>query len=132
MSGSCHLDRALNVEVGFEWQIFIIFIFFNCGWILQFGAHSRYYRGALTQKISVLGVCNTFRSDFHVGWKNKNKYSTLNSSFNTLSKWHEPDIRPNSCRSKAKLLQEAMFLIIIFTYLSGKWQWSDQKASPLS
>ena len=34
----------------------------------------------------------TFRFDFHVGWKNQNKHSTLNSSFDTLLKWHEPDI----------------------------------------
>ena len=41
MSDSCHLDRALNVEIGFECQIFVIVIFFNCGQVLQFGAHSR-------------------------------------------------------------------------------------------
>lgn len=93
MSGSCHLDRASNVEIGVECQIFVIVIFFNCGRVLQFGAHSRYYKGALTQKRSFLVICTTFRSDFHVGWKNQNKHSTLNSSFDTLSKWHEPDIR---------------------------------------
>ena len=62
MSGSCHLDRASNVKIGVECQIFVIVIFFNCGQVLQFGAHSRYYKGALTQKI-----CTTFRYDFHVG-----------------------------------------------------------------
>ena len=31
MSGSCHLDRASNVEIGVECQIFVIVIFFNCG-----------------------------------------------------------------------------------------------------
>ena len=30
MSGSCHLDRASNVEIGVECQIFAIVIFFNC------------------------------------------------------------------------------------------------------
>ena len=45
MSGSCHLDRASNVEIGVECQIFVIVIFFNCGRVLQFGAHSRYYIG---------------------------------------------------------------------------------------
>ena len=50
MSGSCHLDRALNVKVGVECQIFFIVIFFNCDWVLQFGANSRYYKGALTKK----------------------------------------------------------------------------------
>ena len=40
MSGSCHLDRALNVEIGIECQIFVIAIFFNCGLVLQFGALS--------------------------------------------------------------------------------------------
>ena len=37
-----------------------------------------------------LVICTTFRSDFHVGWKNKNKHSTLNSTFVALAKWHEP------------------------------------------
>ena len=27
MSGSCHLDRALNFEIGVECQIFVIVIF---------------------------------------------------------------------------------------------------------
>jgi hypothetical protein len=40
MSGSCHLDRASNVEIDVECQIFVIFIFFNCGRVLQFGADS--------------------------------------------------------------------------------------------
>ena len=40
MSGSCHLDRASNFEIGVECQIIIIVIFFNCGRVLQFGAHS--------------------------------------------------------------------------------------------
>ena len=89
MSGSCHLDRASNVEIGVECQIFVIVIFFNC---LQFGDYLRYYKGALTQKRSFLAICTTFRFDFHVCWKNQNKHSTLNSSINALSKWHEPDI----------------------------------------
>ena len=68
LSGSCHLDRASNVKIGVECQIFVIVIFFNCGRVLQFGAHSRYYKGALTQKRSFLMICTTtFRSDFCVG-----------------------------------------------------------------
>ena len=62
MSGSCHLDRALNVKIGDECQIFVIVIFFNCSRVLQFGAHSRYYKGALIQKRSFLVICTTFRS----------------------------------------------------------------------
>ena len=50
MSGSCHLDRASIVEIGVEYQIFVIIIFCNCGRVLKFGAHSSYYKGALTQK----------------------------------------------------------------------------------
>ena len=49
MSGSCHLDRALNAEIGVECQIFVI-IFFNYSRVLQYGAHSRYHNDALTQK----------------------------------------------------------------------------------
>ena len=54
MYGSCHLDKASNVKIGVECQIFVIVIFFNCGRVLQFGAHSRYYKGASTQKRSFL------------------------------------------------------------------------------
>jgi len=66
MFGSCHLDSASNVEIGVECQIFVIVIFFNRDRVLQFGAHSSYYKGALTQKRSFLVICTTFRSDFHV------------------------------------------------------------------
>ena len=69
MSGSCHLDRALNVEIGVEFQTFFIVVFFDCGQALQFGAHSRYYKGALTLRGHFFVVCTTFRSDFHVGGK---------------------------------------------------------------
>ena len=67
MSGSCHLDRVSNVKIGVECQIFVIVIFFNCGRVLKFGAHSRCYKGAFTQKRSFLVLCTTFRSDFNVG-----------------------------------------------------------------
>ena len=35
----CHFDRASNVEIDVECQIFVIAIFFKCGRVLQFGAH---------------------------------------------------------------------------------------------
>ena len=41
LSGSCHLDRASNVEIGVECHIFVIVFFFNCGQVFQVGAHSR-------------------------------------------------------------------------------------------
>ena len=94
MSGSCHLDRVSNFEISVECQIFDIVIFFNCDRVLQFETHSRHYKDALTHRRSFLVICTTFRSDFHVSWKNQNKHSTLNSSCDALSKWHEPDIRP--------------------------------------
>ena len=68
----------------------------NCSQVLKFGTPSRYYKDALTQKRSYIVLCTTFRSDFHASWKNQNNHSTLNSSFNTLSKWHEPDIKITS------------------------------------
>ena len=86
MSGSCHLDRASNVEMGVECQIFVIVIFFNCGPVLQFGAHSRYYKGALTQKRSFLVIFTTFISEFHVSKINQNNHSTQNSLFDALWK----------------------------------------------
>ena len=64
MSDSCHLDRASNVEIDVECQTFVIVTFFNCCQVLQFGAHSRYYEGALTQNRSFLVTCTTFRSEF--------------------------------------------------------------------
>jgi len=67
MCGSCHLDRPLNVEIGVDCQIFVIVIFFNCVQVLQYGAHSRYYKDALTQKRSFLVICTTYISDFCVG-----------------------------------------------------------------
>ena len=63
MSGSCQLDRASNVEIGVECQIFVIVIVFNCSRVLQFGAHSRYYKGALTQKRLFL-VDSVLATDF--------------------------------------------------------------------
>ena len=71
MSGSCHLDKVLNVEIGAECQIFVIII----GRVQQFGAHSKYYKGALIQKRQFSVICTTFKSDFCVGWKNQNKHS---------------------------------------------------------
>ena len=100
MSGLCHLIRALDVKIGVESQIFVIIIFFNCRRVLQFGAHSRYYKGALIQKRQFSVICTTFRSDFRLDWKDQNKHSTLNSSFNALSKWHEPDIRIVNSKKK--------------------------------
>ena len=53
MSNSCHLDRASNVKIDVECQIFSIVIFFNCSQVLQFGAHSRYYKGAFNEVCTV-------------------------------------------------------------------------------
>ena len=50
-----------------ECQIFVIVIFLNFSRVLQFGAHSRYHKGALNQKRSILKICTTFESDFCVG-----------------------------------------------------------------
>ena len=67
MYGSCHLDRDSNFEIGIKYQIFVIVIFFNWGQVLIFGAHSRNYKGALTQKRSFIVISTTFRSNFRVG-----------------------------------------------------------------
>ena len=84
MSGSCHFTGCKCQNWCWS-QIFVTVIFFTCDWVLQFRAHSRYYKGALTQKRSFLVLCTTFRSDFHVCWNNQNKHSTVNLSFNALS-----------------------------------------------
>ena len=59
MYGSCHLYRALNVEIGVECQIFVIVIFLNFGRVLQYGAHTRHYMSALTQKRLSLVFCTS-------------------------------------------------------------------------
>ena len=51
--------QSVECQIGVECQIFVIVIFFNCNRVLQFGAHSRYYKGALTQKRSFLVICTT-------------------------------------------------------------------------
>ena len=87
-SGSCHFDRVLNVEIGVECQIFVIDIFFNFGQVLQFGAHSRHFKGhkgALTQNHFfcpgfVLLSDLIFVSAEKI--KTNIQNSTLNSSFN--------------------------------------------------
>ena len=56
--------------------------FYNLGHI-----QGTYYKGVLTQKRSFVVICTTFRSAFHVSWKNQNKHSTLNSSFNIQMTW---------------------------------------------
>ena len=50
LSGSCHFDRASNVKFSVKFWIFVIVMFFNRDRVLKFGAPSRYYKGALTQK----------------------------------------------------------------------------------
>ena len=78
MSGSCHFDRVSN-EVIVKFWIFGIVIFFNHGQVLKFGAPSRHYKGALTQKEIIL---SDFRSDFNVIWKkNQSKHSKFDSKF---------------------------------------------------
>ena len=90
MSGSCHIDKASNVKIGVDCQIFFIVVSFNCSQVLQFQfrVYSRYYKDALTQKRSFLVTCTCLvsRSNFMSVKKNQNKHSTLNLSFDTLSK----------------------------------------------
>ena len=78
-------------------KYFLLLPFFNCSHILQFGAHSKYYKGALTQERSLLVLCTTVRSDFHVGWKSQNKHSTLDLLFDVPLKWHDPRIKEARC-----------------------------------
>ena len=78
--------QSVNVKISFACQIFDIVIFFKCRRVLQFGAHSRYYKGAFTQKRSFL--VNLLLSDllFISAKKIKTNISTLNWSSDTLSK----------------------------------------------
>ena len=67
MSGSCHLDRALNVKIGVECKIFVIVIFFNCDRVYNLGHIQGIQKFALINKRSFLVICTTFRSYFGVG-----------------------------------------------------------------
>ena len=135
LSSSCHLDRALNVKIGVECQIFVtvhlwkfkflqsllgdnnatyfwseIISTLTAAEFYNLGVHSRYYKGALTQKRSFLVICTTFKSDFH---KNHNKHSTLNSSFNPLSKWHEPDIK----FVKSNTIRKTNYCVLVLAFV---------------
>ena len=45
MCGSCHFDRLLNVEIGVEYQMIFVVVFFNCSCEIHFGAPSRLRKG---------------------------------------------------------------------------------------
>ena len=63
------LGQRVECQIGVEFQIFVVAIFFNCGQVLQFGAIQgiiRPYKGALTQKRSFLVIGTTVRYDFQV------------------------------------------------------------------
>ena len=75
MSGSCHLDRASNVEIGVECQIFRIVRFLIEPSFTILGT----FKGRLSQKRSFLVICTTFRSAFHNGWKKSKQ--TFNTKF---------------------------------------------------
>ena len=64
-------------------------------------------------------ICTTFRSDFHFGWKNQNKHSTLNSSFDALFKWHEPDIGLKILKIHTSLMKCGGKLFLITTFHRG-------------
>ena len=76
-----------NVKIGLNVKYLLLLSaakFYNL-WQIQVGLHSRYYKGALTQKRSFLLIYTAFKNDFLGSWKNQNKHSTLNSSFDALS-----------------------------------------------
>ena len=45
MCESCHLDRVSNVEIGFEYWIIFVVVFFLCCCETHFGAPSRFTKG---------------------------------------------------------------------------------------
>ena len=87
MSFGQSVKLVLNVK-----YVFVIVILFNCSQGLQFEANSRYYKGALTQEI-IFSDLYYFQIWFSCRLKKSNKHSSLNLSFDALSKWHEPNIR---------------------------------------
>ena len=63
MSGSCHLTERQMLKLVLNVKCLLLFSFLTEA---EFGAHSRYYKGTLTQKRSFLVIFTTFRSDFRV------------------------------------------------------------------
>ena len=92
MFGSCYFDRTSNVEISTECQIFVLLSLLTTTKFYNLGHIQGIMRLHQLKKKSFLVNCTTFSSAFHVGWKNQSKHSTLNSPFDALSKWHEPDI----------------------------------------
>ena len=89
MCGSCHINRATNAKFSVEFWMFVL-IFFS--------ADIRSERSPIHSKLSRL-TKGTLEgaSNFKTWLRLQNKTitniqnSTLNSSFDTLSKWHDPD-----------------------------------------
>ena len=83
-------NLLLNLE-----YIFGIVMFFNRGWVLKVGAPSKYYKGVQLKKedFEWIGLLSDLISMSARKIKIKIQNSTLNWSFDTLSKWHDPHIR---------------------------------------
>ena len=64
-------------------------------------------------------LCTTFRSDFHVGWKNQNNYSTLNLSFDDLSKRHDQQIN---------VIIAILRIKAVMGHVQMMYQWTSLKA----
>ena len=45
MRGSCHLEKPSNVEIGVEYPIIFVAVFFSCCCEMHFGASSRTRKG---------------------------------------------------------------------------------------
>ena len=109
--------QGVNFEISVECEIFVIVIFFNCGGVLQFGAHLMYYKGA-TQKRYFSVICTFSDTLFMTNKKNQNKHSILNSSFYALSKWHDlmiweaPSVRVSVWVSVCPSAKKKNFLMV--------------------
>ena len=91
MCGSCHFDRLSNFEIGVEfWNVYLVFLFFagskrrmNCSAIFLLKSLNFFYFLKLPQ--------NTFHNKFKKNTTTKIfRYLTPISTFNALSKWHDP------------------------------------------
>ena len=122
MSGSCHLDRASNVEIGVECQIFVIVIFINCDRVLQFGAHN--------SKEIIFSALYYFQIWFSCGLKISKQ--TFNTKFVirccALLKWHEPHISNKHLISLFEFCpcfkQPSILKILSVLIFSPKKEWS--------
>ena len=88
MCGSFHLDMALNVEIGVEYKMIFVVVFFKWCFEMYFGAPSRYRKGCVIS-IKILQSNSTFLSC------NPAKNKRVNKHFKIWCQFQNSTSHPN-------------------------------------